>query len=147
MLSALFEFDTCPVFWRHRIWGAQEYDPAVKNGIFFYGEKGTVFATDRKWIIIPKGKDKPHKVTEVSADMGAEHMREFLEAVRIRKQPTCTPEEGHYSTTTVKLAMISYDMGCKIVWDREAQNIVCNPEAARLLKREYRAPWKHPYRG
>ncbi len=145
ILTVNFEFDTCPVIWRHRIWGAQEYDPGIKNGIFFYGEKGTVFATDRKWIIIPKGKDKPHTVNEVSADMGTEHMAEFLRAVRTRKQPSCTAEEGHYSTTTVKLAMIAYDMERKIVWDRESQTIVDDREAAKLLKRQYRTPWKHPY--
>jgi predicted dehydrogenase len=147
ILTVNFEFDTCPVIWRHRIWGAQEYDPGISNGIFFYGEKGTVFATDRKWIIIPKGKNKQHKVNEIATDMGAEHMAEFLEAVRSRKQPSCTAREGHYSTTTVKLAMIAYDTESKIVWDRESQTIAGNPEAAKLLKREYRRPWEHPYRG
>ena len=146
MLAVHFEFDACPVIWRHRVWGAQEYDPGVSNGIFFYGEKGTVFATDRKWIIIPKGKDKPHKVTEVATDMGAEHIREFLEAVRTRKPSPCTVEEGYNSTTTVKLAMIAYDTGCKILWDRDSHNIIGNPEATGLLKREYRSPWVHPYR-
>jgi len=147
ILTVHFEFDACPVIWRHRIWGAQEYDPGISNGIFFYGEEGTVFATDSKWIIIPKDKNRPHKVTEISTDMGTEHMREFLEAVRARRQPSCTTEEGYCSTTTVKLAMISYDLGCKIFWDRDSQNIVGNPQAAKLLKREYRSPWKHPYRG
>jgi len=147
ILTVNFEFDTCPVIWRHRIWGAQEYDPGVSNGIFFYGEKGTVFATDSKWIIIPKGRNKPHKVNEVTTDMGAEHMAEFLEAVRSRKQPPCTTEEGYYSTTTVKLAMIAYDTESRVIWDRESQTIVGNPEAAKLLRREYRRPWEHPYRG
>jgi predicted dehydrogenase len=147
ILTVNFEFDTCPVIWRHRIWGAQEYDPGTSNGIFFYGEKGTVFAADRKWIIIPKGRNEPHKVTEVATDMGAEHMAEFLKAVRTRKQPPCTTEEGYYSTTTVKLAMIAYDTESRIIWDRESQTIVGNHEAAKLLKREYRRPWEHPYRG
>jgi hypothetical protein len=44
----------------------------------------------------------------------------------------------------VKLAMISYDTGCKIAWDAQAETIPGNPEAARLLKRDYRAPWVHP---
>lgn len=147
VLSVHFDFDTCPVVWRHRIWGAQEYDPDVSNGIFFYGEKGTIFATDRKWIIIPKGKNKQHTVNEIASDMGTEHMAEFLKAVQTRIPPHCTTEEGYYSTTTVKLAMIAYDMGAKILWDRESQTIVANPEAAKRLKRDYRAPYKHPYHG
>ncbi|MBW7992765.1 MAG: Gfo/Idh/MocA family oxidoreductase [Planctomycetes bacterium] len=147
ILTVHFDFDTCPVIWRHRIWGAQEYSPEVKNGIFFYGEKGTVFATDRTWIIIPKGKNKQPTVNEINSDMGPAHMADFLEAVHIRRQPLCTTEEGHYSTTTVKLAMIAYETETKITWDRESQQIVGNREAAKLLQRKYRRPWKHPYSG
>jgi predicted dehydrogenase len=146
ILTVHFDFDTCPVIWRHRIWGAQEYRPEVQNGIFFYGEKGTVFATDKKWIIIPKGKDKQPTVNEIGSDMGPAHMADFLEAVDNRRQPLCTTEEGHYSTATVKLAMIAYETECKITWDRENQKIVGNPEAAKLLQRSYRRPWKHPSR-
>jgi len=147
ILTVHFDFDACPVIWRHRIWGAQEYRPEVSNGIFFYGEKGTVFVTDRKWIIIPKGKDKQQTVNEVPTDMATEHMAEFLQAVQNRKQPLCTTEEGYYSTTTVKLAMIAYDVESKITWNQESQTITGNPEAAKLLQRKYRKPWKHPYNG
>lgn len=147
ILTVHFDFDVCPVIWHHRMWGAQEYDPQVSNGIFLYGEKETVFVTDRKWIIIPKGKDTQHKVNEVPADMATEHMAEFLRAVQSRKQPLCTTEEGYYSTTTVKLAMIAYDVESKITWDQKSQTITGNPKAAKLLQREYRKPWKHPYNG
>jgi hypothetical protein len=146
VLTVQFDFETCPVIWQHRIWGAQEYQPEVSNGIFSYGEKGTVFATDRKWIIIPKGKNAQHTVNEIAADMGTEHMAQFLDAVQSRQQPPCTPEEGYYSTATVKLAMIAYDMGTKITWDRESHTIVGNPEASKRLKRLYRPPYEHPYR-
>ena len=147
ILTVHFDFESCPVIWRHRIWGAQEYDPDVSNGIFFYGEKGTVFVSDSKWIIIPKGKSKERKVIEAGTDMGRVHMADFLQAVRSRKQPSCPIEEGYRSTTTVKLAMIAYEVGAKIVWDAKSEQIIGHPEANRLLKREYRSPWQHPYRG
>jgi predicted dehydrogenase len=147
ILTVHFDFDACPVIWHHRMWGAQEYSPEVSNGIFFYGEKGTVFVTDRKWVIILKGKDNQHKVNDVPSDMATEHMAEFLQAVQTRKQPVCTTEEGYYSTAAVKLAMIAYDVESKISWDRESQTITGNPNAAELLQRQYRKPWKHPYNG
>ena len=147
ILTVHFDFDACPVIWRHRMWGAQEYNPEVSNGIFFYGENGTVFVTDSKWVVIPKDKDRQQKVNEVSTDMATEHMAEFLRAVQSRKQPLCTTEEGYYSTAAVKLAMIAYDVQSKISWDRESQTITGNPRAAKLLQREYRKPWKHPYTG
>jgi predicted dehydrogenase len=147
ILTAQFDFDTCPVFWRHRMWGAQEYTPEVANGIFLYGENGTIFVTDRRWVLIPKDKNKERIEHKAGADMAAGQMAEFLDAVRNRKQPGCTIEDGYRSTTAVKLAMIAYEVGRKIVWDAKAEKIVGDPAAAKLLKRPYRAPWKHPHTG
>ena len=42
--------------------------------------------------------------------------------------------------------MIAYESGVNVAWDRAAENIP-DPRAAQLLKREYRAPWQHPYTG
>ncbi|MCX6897289.1 MAG: Gfo/Idh/MocA family oxidoreductase [Verrucomicrobia bacterium] len=147
VLTAHFEFEKCPVTWRHRIWGAAEYAPEVSNGIFFYGEKETVFVTDAKWIVIPRGKGKEHKVNEAKSDAGTLHIADFLAAVRSRKQPSCQIEDAYQSTTTVKLAMIAYDSGARITWDAAAEQIAGNAAAAKLLKRDYRAPWQHPWRG
>lgn len=146
-LSVHFEFKTCPVVWRHRIWGSAEYRPEVNNGIFFYCEKETVFVSDTKWMIIPKGKGKEPKEmnTEQRGEMQKLHVGDFLTAVRTRKLPTVVPEDGYRSTATVQLAMIAYETGSKVVWDERRDQIVDNPEAAKLLKREYRPPWKHPY--
>lgn len=146
-LVAHFEFARCPVTWRHRIWGSEEFTPDVNNGIFFYGEQQTIFVTDDKWIVIPRGKGKERQVNEAKADAGTLHMAEFLNAVRERKQPGCTIADAFLSTTTVKLAMIAYDTGRKITWDASSEQIVGDADAAKLLKREYRAPWKHPWRG
>jgi predicted dehydrogenase len=146
ILTVQFDFQKCPVTWRHRIWGAEEYTPDVSNGIFFYGEKETVFVTDEQWVAIPRGKGKERKVTEAKADMAMLQMKDFLDAVRKRQQPGCTIADAYDSTTTVKLAMIAYDTGAKITWNAAAEQIVGNADAAKLLKREYRAPWQHPYK-
>ena len=147
VLTAHFEFARCPVTWRHHIWGAEEFTPEVSNGIFFYGEQQTIFVTDNKWIVGPRGTNHERQVNEVKGAAGTLHMAEFLNAVRERKPPGCTIADAHLSTTTVKLAMIAYETGAKITWDANAEQIVGNTDAAKLLKREYRAPWKHPWRG
>lgn len=144
-LTVNFEFERCPLVWRHRLWGAAEYTPEVNNGIFFYGEKGTVFASDAKWVFIPTGKDARRVEHEAKADMGTLHMADFLNAVRNRGPVACPIADAHISTTCVKLAMASFDTGLRVTWDRRTETIVGNPEANHRLKREYRAPWKHPY--
>jgi predicted dehydrogenase len=145
VLTAHFEFPTCPLTWRHRIWGAEEYTPEVSNGITFFGEKETVFVTDDRWVVIPKGKGAERQVNQAKADMGVLCMAEFLDAVRTRRPPGCPVEEGLRSTTAVKLAMIAYETGSRVAWDAAKEQVVGNPPAAALLRREYRAPWKHPF--
>jgi predicted dehydrogenase len=146
-LSVHFEFDRLPVIWRHRIWGAEEFSPETSNGIFFYGDKATIFAADSDWTVIPRGKGQPRKQFKAGGDLGLDHMAEFLAAVRTRKAPRLSVEDAYRSTATVKLAMIAYDTSSTIAWDAAAETIPGNPQAAALLKREYRAPWKHPHAG
>jgi hypothetical protein len=72
-------------------------------------------------------------------------MADFLQAVRTRQQPSCTIEDAFQSTATVQLAMIAYESSSTVQWDRKKEQIPNNPEASRLLKREYRRPWRHPH--
>jgi len=145
-LTVQFEFEKCPVVWRHRAWGAGEAAPEFNNGIFFYGERETIFVTDNRWVVIPRGKGE-RRVNEARSDAGVLHMANFLEAVRESKAPACVPEDGFRSAATVQLAMISYRTRSRVEWDGAAERILNNPAAAALLKRPYRAPYVHPYKG
>lgn len=146
-LTAHFEFDRCPVVWRHRLWGAAEYTPEVNNGVFFFGDKATVFATDKRWEVIPIAKNAERVDHPVQGDNGLAHMTNFLEAVRSRQKPSCQIDDAFRSTATVQLGMISYETGTTVEWDAAAEQIVGNEAAAALLKRPYREPWQHPYAG
>jgi predicted dehydrogenase len=146
-LTAHFEFEKCPITWKHRLWGAVEPAPDVQNGLFFYGEKETVFATDGRWMIIPRGKPEDRKSMTVTTDREAQvrHVANFLDGVRAKTQPVCQPEDAYQSAVTVQLGMISFYTGSgRIVWDSKTEQIAGNPAASKLLKREYRAPYKHP---
>ncbi len=144
-MTAYFEFDDLPVVWRHRLWGAAEYTPETNNGIFFYGDEATVFATDRKWVVIPKAKNAERQVHDAPADLGKLHMANFLDAIRTGAELDCPIEDAAKSTGMVQLGMIAYETQSVVKWDEASEQIIDNPEAAKLLKREYRAPYKHPY--
>lgn len=145
-LTVHFEFDRCPVVWRHRLWGAAEFSPEYANGAFFYCENETVFATDARWVVLAKGRDAKPQIHETrpAPDLGLRHMQEFLSAVRAGRSPGCSPDDAFLSTATVQLGMISYRTGRTVHWDAAAETIPNDKEAARLLKRPYRAPYKHP---
>jgi hypothetical protein len=61
--------------------------------------------------------------------------------VRTRKRPNSEIETCVRSTTACLLGNISVRTKLRLDWD-ESTKTVKQPEAAPLLKREYRAPWK-----
>ncbi len=70
------------------------------------------------------------------------HFRNFLDSVKSR-QPTVTPVEvAHHSAIPGHLGLIAMQTGRKIKWDPKREKIVSDKEAAKLLTREYRKPWK-----
>ena len=145
-LTAHFEFERCPLVWRHRLWGAVEMTPEFSNGVTIFGEKATVFVGDNVWMLQPKGRGAQREVHEVKppADLSMNHVKDWLDAVRAGRQPSCPPEEAFRSTATVQLGMISYKTGRTIEWDEKAERITNVAEANRLLMRPYRAPYRHP---
>jgi len=147
VLTAHFEFDGCPLAWSHRIFGAAEYTPSTSIGMFFYGEKETVFLDDNHYEVIPTGKDAPRRIVEGRNDAQTAHVGEWLAAVRTRGTVSCPPEDAYRSTATVQLAMIALDSGGGLEWDEAAHEVRGNPAAAAGLRRDYRAPWVHPWRG
>lgn len=146
-LTAHMIFNKMPVVWQHRLWGNGDVTPEFKNGIFFYGEKGTIFAEDNKIIIFSAEKDlKREDISLPTPMMQDNHVRNFLDAVRAQNKNlvSCTPEDAFKSTATVQLAMISYYTDSVVRWDQTKNEIINNPEASKLLKREYRGKYIHP---
>jgi hypothetical protein len=71
-------------------------------------------------------------------------MRDFLAAIEKRSRPVADIEEGHISTASCILANIAMETGRPVVYDPQKRLVVDDREATRLLRREYRKPWKHP---
>ncbi|MBM4018223.1 MAG: Gfo/Idh/MocA family oxidoreductase [Planctomycetes bacterium] len=66
----------------------------------------------------------------------------FLECIRTRG-PTAAPAEvAHRSITVAHLGNIAMQVGRRIRWDPEREEIMGDAEAARLLSRPKRAPWR-----
>jgi hypothetical protein len=140
-------FEECPVIWQHRLWGTGDLNTQYNNGVFFYGEKATIFASDRKVIIMPAGKDQKQEELDIPTEgMQENHVADFLKAVKARDKSllSCNIEDAFQSTATVQLAMISYYTGTAVKWDASKKIIVDNKNASALLAREYRGKYKRP---
>jgi predicted dehydrogenase len=146
-LTSNMAFKKVPVVWQHRLWGTGDAMKEFNNGIFFYGDKGTIFAEDNKVVIFPAGRNAIREdLSMPSPTMQENHIEHFLKAVRAKDKSliACTPEDAFQSTATVQLAMISYYTGTTVKWDQQKKEIIGNPEASKLLRREYRGKYIHP---
>lgn len=140
-LLATLQFDGCPVIWQHRLWGAGEVDPRFNNGIFFYGENGSLFASDERLVWKPVGRDQQEQVMDIpTPDMQEKHLAEFIRAVKTGNKGliSCPVEDAFLSTAAVQLAMIAYDTGSEVVWNANEKTITGNSDAKQLLARPYR---------
>ena len=54
-------------------------------------------------------------------------------------------EIGHRVSTLAHLGNIAYRTGDKIVWDRDAEKVVDNHAADKLVSVKYRKPWHLPF--
>ncbi len=146
-LRAMMQFGEVPLIWQHRLWGTGEMDPQYNNGIFFHGEKGTLFAADNRLVLKAAGHNSQQEVMEIpSPRMQEEHVAEFIKAVRTgnRELISCTIDDAFRSTATVQLAMIAYETGSRVKWDAERQTITGNEAAAAMLARPYREGYQRP---
>ena len=78
----------------------------------------------------------------ISEDSTANLIRNFLDCVKSRKEPLCTLEEGHRSTSFAHLANIALAVGQRIEWDPIEEEVTNIREANDLLHYAYRSPWK-----
>jgi predicted dehydrogenase len=146
-LTSVMKFKKAPVTWQHRMWGNGDVNRDFNNGIFFYGDKGTIFANDGKVIIFPVERGgKQEDISLPTPAMQDNHVKNFIEAVRTKNKNliSCTPADAFMTTATVQLAMISYYTGTPVKWNEQNNEITGNPQASSLLSREYRGKYRHP---
>ncbi|HXJ58180.1 MAG TPA: Gfo/Idh/MocA family oxidoreductase [Verrucomicrobiae bacterium] len=118
----------------------------IRSGTKWIGKEGWVWvdrggfdSSNASWKDM---KSLPESERKVKLIASRNHYRNFLDSVKSRK-PTITPAEvAHHSALPGHLGLISMLVGRKIKWDAKKETIVGDPEASKLLTRDYRAPWK-----
>ena len=147
---ATYKFEQFDVTWEHRQFAGNNAEKGESVGCYFYGEKGTFHLGWQKgWTFYPVsskeevvheepklGKPDDQNIKELWAD--------FLKAIKAGSRPVSDVEEVHWSTNVALLGMLSYKLGRSIEWDGAKEECVGDPEANKLLRREYRRGWEYP---
>ncbi len=146
---AVYEFESFTATWEHRRFAANNAEK-TSIGCYFYGTQGTFHMGWRDgWTFYP-ANDKEKTIHE-EADLQQPDghsikllWADFIKAIETGGQPTCDVETGHLSTNLSLLGMLSHKLGRSIEWDGAKELIVGDDEANKLLRRDYRGPWKYP---
>lgn len=86
----------------------------------------------------------PDRTVEAGKFHIPDHVRNFLDSIRSRKDPLAAVEIGHRSASVCHLGNIAMILKRKLAWDPAMEQFVGDDEANRLLTRPMRAPWTLP---
>lgn len=124
------------------------------------GSKGTLVASQDAYRIIPARPgqfqtwqqllepmavdvqgEQTHGDLQIREDSTANLVNDFIECIKTGKEPLCSLEDGHRSTSFAHLANISLAMNMRLEWDADAERITNSEKANELLHYQYREPW------
>lgn len=112
-------------------------------GALFEGTKGKILCGYGKMTCDPPELAKePLGPNDVHLYKSTNHHADWAECIKARKRPICDIEIGHRSATVCHLANIAIRLKRKIRWDPDKEQILGDEEAARMLHKPYRPPWK-----
>ena len=120
------------------------------NGIQFVGSNG--------WIFVARGAikasdeellQKPLPEGAIKLYNSGNHMGNFIDSMRSRKDPICDVEIGHRSISVAHLGVISVRMNQPVKWNPEKEIFVGSnsKEANQWLTREQRKPYDDSFIG
>ena len=118
---------------------------AQPGGTTFQGDKGVIHVNRGKLEVKINGeKVTPANYPKVDVKLYASdnHHKNWLDCIKSRAKPICDVEIGHRSATVCHLGNIAVRTGQAIAWDPATEQIINNPDAAKMLEKAYRAPWK-----
>lgn len=147
-----FEFESFTATWEHR-WYAANNAEKHSVGCYFYGTEGTLhLGWLDGWTFYPAGKSgqvihEDPQLHQPDQQNIPELWADFIKCIQTGERPVCDIEIGHRSTNMSLLGMLSMRLGRSVRWDGEKEQILGDAEANRLLRREYREPWKYPSPG
>jgi predicted dehydrogenase len=112
-------------------------------GTVWYGEKGWIYVDrDDKLEAEPQNiLDERIGPDEIKLYESNDHMQNFLDCVKSRKQTIAPIEVAHRSISVGLLGEIAMLLGRKLQWDPDKERFVNDNTANRMLSRPMRSPW------
>lgn len=115
------------------------------SGCTFEGTGGSIYVdrskleSDKKEILSAPLSEKDRRAID-----SKDHLRNWLDCLKSRKEPICSVETGHRTAAVCHLANIGYKLRRKLTWDPVAETFANDAEANALCSRKPRKGWEYP---
>jgi len=114
-----------------------------QHGIKFVGADGWIWVTRDK--IDASDRDMLSELPDSAPRVyhSSDHMANFIDCVKTRKQPICPVGVGHRSASMSHLGVLAVRLGRKINWDPVKEQFINDPEAQSYVARDMRGPYNY----
>lgn len=112
------------------------------NGVLFEGDAGRMFVNRGRITGKPveELEDNPLPEDRIKLYESDDHMGNFIECIKERKEPASNALAHHRTVSACHLANISLRLGRKLNWDAEKEQFVGDDEANSMRSRPQRPP-------
>jgi predicted dehydrogenase len=144
-MSVNYQLKDSIISWEHTA-GTQNGPWNKSYGLAFIGNDATILINRDGWELIPEKENGKDKVPALAQQPGGEHHRQhvqnWIECLRSRKDPVCTVEKGRIAALYTHTGNIAARTESRLVWNNEAADFKHNDAANALLMPAYREAWK-----
>ncbi len=126
----------------------------VMTGGGFPGSCGAKFEGSEGWAMCADGaqpeaqpesllgeRDRLLEEYVASSGRSLNHVRDFFDCIKSRRQPTADADVAYWAHTTCHVATICMDLKRDVKWDPAEEEFVGDEEGNRMRSRANRAPW------
>lgn len=146
-MSVNYQMKDFTISWEHT--AGTENGPYNRGyGLAFIGNDATLVIDRDGWELLPEMKDGQYKVPAIpkqgARDSHLDHVKNFFECMKSRKDPACTVENGRLVALYAHSANIALRTQSQVVWNEATKNFGNNAAANALIMPAYRKPWVLP---
>lgn len=146
-MSVCYQLRDFTITWEHTA-GIQTGPYNRTYGIAFIGNDATIVVDRSGWELMPETANGQYKMPAVpkqdATDSHEDHIKNFLDCIKTRKNPNCTIEQGRLVAMYAHIGNIALRTQSRLEWNQAAGNFGDNRAANALITPRYRRPWTLP---
>lgn len=146
-LSVQYQLNDFTISWEHTA-GTQQGPYGRSYGLAFTGNDATLVIDRDGWELFPELDNGNFKVPAMPKQEGKDshldHVKNFFECIKSRKDPACPVENGRRVALYAHMGNIALRTQSRLVWNEATKNFGNNAAANALIMPEYRKPWSLP---